>query len=122
MPVTNAPVPWLEFMQKTSRSGLAGLKGGQFRDYLAGNYKTGSGSNKRLAEHYRHWQKVVLPEGEARQHLALCPLSEQLPRRAASPSPPPRAPPPAPTTTPAPTPAAGGEVRRTIQDSHSLPL
>ena len=63
----------------------------------------------------------MLPEGEARQHLALCPLSEQLPRRAASPSPPPQAPPAAPTIDPAPTPAAGGEVRRTVHEPRSQP-
>ena len=115
VPVTNEPMRWLEFMQKTNRDDLAGLRGGQLRDYLAGNYKTGSGSNKRPASHYRRWQKVVLPEGEARQHLALCPLSEQLARRAASPSPPPQASPAAPTVDPAPTPAAGGEVRRHLR-------
>jgi hypothetical protein len=117
--VTNAPVPWLEFMQKTCRDDLAGMKGGQLRDYLAGNYKTGSGIKKRLALHYKLWQKVVLPESEARQHLALCPLSEQLARRAGSL--PPQAPPAAPTIDPAPPPAAGGEVCRTVHDARFQP-
>ena len=117
--MTNAPVPWLEFMQKTCRDDLAGMKGGQLRDYLAGNYKTGSGIKKRLALHYKLWQKVVLPESEARQHLALCPLSEQLARRAGSL--PPQAPPAAPTIDPAPPPAAGGEVCRTVHDARFQP-
>ena len=122
MPVTNAPVPWLEYMQKTFRDDLTGLTGRQLRDYLAGNYKTGSGTNKRLALHYKLWQKVVLPEGEARQHLALCPLSEQLACRAGLASLPPQVPPAAPPVDPAPTPAARVEVRRTVQDAHSRPL
>ena len=87
--MTNLAIPWLESAQKRQEHGdrLDGLKGAQLRAYLAGHLKTGSGSNKRLASHYKQWVKVELPESEARQHLPLHHLPEQLVRNAASPSP-----------------------------------
>ncbi len=87
--MTNLAIPWLESAQKRQQHGdrLDGLKGGQLRDYLAGNLKTGSGNNKRLASHYKQWVKVELPESEARQHLPLHHPPEHLVRNAASPSP-----------------------------------
>ena len=64
VPVTNLDIPWLASAQKTQVHGdcLDGLKGAQLRKHLAGSDKTGSGSNKKPASHYKHWRKVELPE------------------------------------------------------------
>ena len=124
VPVTNLAIPWLASAQKTQVHGdcLDGLKGAQLQKHLAGSDKTGSGSNKKPALHYKHWRKVQLPESESRQHLALCPLSEHLARRAALPSPSSQALPAARPTDPTLGPAATEEVRRIVHDARPRPL
>ena len=116
--MTNLAIPWLESAQKRQEHGdrLDGLKGAQLRAYLAGHLKTGSGSNKRLASHYKQWVKVELPESEARQHLPLHHLPEQLVRNAASPSPSSQAVHAAPETAARSAAAASEAVRRTVLD------
>ena len=74
VPVTNEPKPWSVHVQ-TTRSDMSDLKHAQLRDFLAGNYMTGSGVNKKLAVHYKFWTKVILPEAEAKAHLEICQLS-----------------------------------------------
>ena len=83
VPVTNEPKPWSVHVQ-TTRSDMSDLKHAQLRDFLAGNYMTGSGVNKKLAVHYKFWTKVILPEAEAKAHLEICQLSGELARLAAS--------------------------------------
>ena len=83
VPVTNEPKPWSVRVQ-TTRSDMSDLKHAQLRDFLAGNYMTGKGVNKKLAVHYKFWTKVILPEAEAKAHLEICQLSEELARLAAS--------------------------------------
>ena len=60
--MTNLAVPWLKSAQKRQEHGdrLNGLNGSQLREYIAGNLKTGSGSNKRLASHYNPYCRVTL--------------------------------------------------------------
>ena len=79
VPVTNEPKPWSVHVQ-TTRSDMSDLKHAQLRDFLAGNYMTGSGVNKKLAVHYKFWTKVILPEAEAKAHLEICQLSGELAR------------------------------------------
>ena len=79
VPVTNEPTPWLAHVQAT-RSDMSGLKLDQLRAFLAGTYKSGSGANKKLAVHYKLWTRVVLPEAEAKAHLEICQMSEELAR------------------------------------------
>ena len=74
VPVTNEPKPWSVHVQ-TTHSDMSDLKHAQLRDFLAGNYMTGSGVNKKLAVHYKFWTKVILPEAEAKAHLEICQLS-----------------------------------------------
>ena len=83
VPVTNEPTPWLAQVQ-AARSDMSGLKLDQLRAFLAGTYKSGSGANKKLAVHYKLWTRVVLPEAEAKAHLEICQMSEELARLAAS--------------------------------------
>lgn len=83
VPVTNEPTPWLAHVQAT-RSDMSGLKLDQLRAFLAGTYKSGSGANKKLAVHYKLWTRVVLPEAEAKAHLEICQMSEELARLAAA--------------------------------------